>query len=154
MLRQAFFDILLVVTCAYALMRGGSPERITGMTLLLADFLTILTASAFPQRFRQVEIGIFLVDLSVLLILVSVAMRSTRWWPLFLAGFQLDAVAVHAMRLAAPATLPVAYMNAIALWAYPMQIILAAGAWRHRRRLQEHRNDPPWVPRKRGSRPA
>lgn len=144
MTRQAIFDILMLGTCAYAFWRGGVPERIASATLFLGDILTVLVASEFNERFRQLEVGIFLIDLLVLASLAWVAMRSTRWWPLILAGLQVDAVVVHTVRLAAPDSLAVAYMNAIALWAYPMQLLLAAGAWRHQRRLRELGTDPPW----------
>lgn len=145
MSRQLFFDLLLVVTCGYAMWRGGSVERLTSATLLTGDLLTIWTASVFQDRFRHLEVGIFLVDLAILVVLVAIAMRSTRWWPLLLAGLQLDAVVVHAVRLAAPETLPESYMDAIALWAYPMQIALAIGAWRHRRRVARDGSDPAWI---------
>ena len=142
MARQAIFDILMLVTCAYAFWRGGFPERIASATLFLGDILTVLVASEFAERFRQLEVGILIVDLLVLASLASVSMRSTRWWPLILAALQLDAVVVHTVRLAAPDSLPVAYMNAIALWAYPMQLLLAAGAWRHQQRLRDLGTDP------------
>ena len=147
MSRQLFFDLLLVVTCAYALCRGGSVERLISATLLSGDLLTIWAASEFQDRFRHLERGIFLVDLAILIVLTAIAMRSTRWWPLLLAGLQLDAVVVHTIRFAAPATVPEAYMDAIALWAYPMQIALAVGAWRHRRRIARDGSDPAWIGR-------
>jgi hypothetical protein len=146
MSRHLLFDGLLILTCAYALLRGGAPERIVAATLALGDLATILVASRFALRFRSEEIGIFLVDLVILLILGAVALRSMRWWPLWLAAFQLDAVAVHVVRLTAPATLPMSYMNAIALWAWPMQLLLAYGAWEHRRRLRRFGSDPAWLP--------
>lgn len=118
MTRQAFFDILLLVTCVYAFWRGGAPERIASLTLFGGDILTVLAATEFADRFRHLEVRILLVDLLVFGSLVGIALRTTRWWPLLLAGLQLDAVAVHAMRLAVPASLPATYMTAIALWAY------------------------------------
>jgi hypothetical protein len=144
LVRQTLFDALLFVTCAYALYRGGSPERLVAITLFGADILSVVVVADPYHRFHHEEMGVMLVDVAVFVILMAVALRSTRFWPLYLAGLQLDGVGVHAVRMVVPGLLPMAYMNAIALWAYPMQIILAVGAFRSGRRVREWGHDRPW----------
>lgn len=150
-MRHEIFDLLLLISCVYALWRGGAPERIAGATLLLGDLLSVGVVLLHQGRYAHEEYGLFGVDLLILIILTFTALRSTRWWPLVLAGLQLDGVLVHFVHLVAPHTLPVTYLNATALWAYPMVAFLAIATWRHRSRLGRFGEDPPWkqaVPRR------
>lgn len=143
-MRHDLFDLFLLVSCAYALWFGGAPERLAGLTLGLGDILSVMLVSPRPLRFHHAEAGLLLVDVLILAILLAVALHSTRWWPLFLAGLQVDGVVVDLMYLAAPRTAPIAYLNATALWSYPMLAILIAGTWRHRRRLRRLGHDAAW----------
>lgn len=146
--RQILFDMILLLTCVYAWLRGDRPERCAAVLLLAADGLTILLVSEPAIRFRTTELGIVAVDTALLAALWWLAVRSTRWWPLFLAGLQLDAVACHWVRLLAPDILPRSYFNAVAIWAYPMLFLLGVGAWRHNQRQRLFGMDPPWKDRK------
>ncbi|WP_454887826.1 hypothetical protein [Sphingomonas oryzagri] len=145
-MRHEIFDLLLLICCVYAIWRGGAPERIAGATLLIGDILSVASVLLHPGRFRHEEFGLFAIDLVILVILVVIALRSRRWWPLILAGLQLDGVLAHFVHLIAPRTLPIAYLNATALWAYPMVIILAIATRRHRTRLTHLGEDPAWRP--------
>ena len=143
-MRHELFDILLLVCCAYALWRGGAPERLAAAILLTGDLLSVAAVTIHPSRYAHEEYGLFATDLLILLLLTSIALRSRRWWPVVLAGLQLDGVLVHFVHLIAPHTLPVTYLNASALWAYPMVILLAIATWRHRSRLTREGEDPAW----------
>ncbi|ODU67767.1 MAG: hypothetical protein ABT11_19110 [Novosphingobium sp. SCN 66-18] len=144
MTRQFLFDIFLLLSCAYAFLRGGLPERITGILLLAGDLLSVLAVSEQPTRFHREEFGLLAVDCSLFVVLWWISVRSTRWWPLFLAGLQLDAVIAHGMRLFASDVMPISYLNAVALWSYPMLAALVAGACRHQRRLHFYGRDSAW----------
>ena len=141
---QQFFVLLLCLTCAYALWKGGAPERISAVAFLAATAMTVLSTLTEMHRYLHVETGVILTDLLLLALLLGLAMRSTRWWPLFVAGFQLDGVVVHAMRMVAPDTIQLAYLYGTVLWSYPMVLLLAAGTWRHQERLRRYGSDPPW----------
>jgi hypothetical protein len=142
-MRQEFFVVLLLLSCAYAFLRGGAPERIIGAVLLLGTLMSVLVVTPH-QHFYHEEYGVFLVDVVALLIFGVVAFRSTRWWPLFVAGLQLDGVLVHLIHFVAPSTIPIAYLDATALWSYPMVLILATGTRRHRRREKRVGSDAAW----------
>lgn len=145
MFRQEVFDVLLLIVCVYALWHGGGPERIAATAFFLGDALSVIVVSDPERRFGHPEWGVLAVDCAMLAALTWLAVRSTRWWPLFVAGFQLDEVVVHAMRTMAPGVLPMAYLNGTALWSYPMVFVLIAGTWRHRQRLTCLGADPDWV---------
>ncbi|MDH7639221.1 hypothetical protein [Sphingomonas oryzagri] len=142
--RQDYFDILIVIVSLFALFRGGPPERMCAIAFAVADLLTIAALPAQALRWHHEEPGVLVVDMALLAFLVWLSLRSSRWWPLVLAGMQLDTVVVHSVRLVAPDTLPIAYLNGTALWSYPMVLLLAAGTWRHRCRLSAYGEDRAW----------
>jgi len=144
MLRILLFDALLIGCCGYALARGGPPERIVGGSLLAAYAGTVASYSDLAERFYRLEINIFAVDVTLLLVLVAVALRADRGWPLLLAGLQLDSVGAHLLKLLDVAMIRVTYALMIAIWSYPMLIALAVGTWRHRRRLAAQGYDRAW----------
>jgi hypothetical protein len=137
---QYFFRALLLISCGYALWRGRSDERIVALVCLGA---VLASRFAFPPisiLYTRVEIGLLLIDLTVLGSFVAVALRSDRFWPLWVAGLQLTTSMAHVMKAIDPTLLPIAYGAAIALWSYPILIILAIGTWRgYRRRKRVQR---------------
>jgi hypothetical protein len=139
-----FFNALLAGSCGYALARGGPPERIVGAALLTAYAATLASYSDLASRFYTVERGVFAVDLLLLIVLVAVALRADRGWPLVLAGLQLDGVGAHLLKLLDVQMIRVAYALMIAAGSYPMVILLAIGTWRHRQRLEMRRCDRAW----------
>ncbi len=144
MVRWLAFNLLLFGCCGYALRRGGPPERLGGLIFLLAAALTVLGASPFGIRFQHVELGILLVDAAVLYAFIVLAIRSERFWPIWVAGLQTVEVFTHFARLVTPGIIPPAYGEAVALWSYPTLVLLAIGTWRHRRRLERFGADNPW----------
>lgn len=139
------FTALLLGSCAYALLRGGAPERVVGGSLLAAYGATLLAYSELPNRFEQVEIAVLLVDGVLLCALAAVALRADRAWPLFVAGLQLTTIGAHLIKFFDANMIPVTYAVMIAMWSYPMLIALAAGTWRHQRRLRVHGYDLAWT---------
>jgi hypothetical protein len=143
-LRQYAFDVLLMITCVYSVGRGGPPERWVAVLLAFADIASLIAVTARPVRYHHDEYGLLLVDGLLLVALHRIALRSTRWWPLYVTAFQLIAVGVHVMRIVAPHTLPMTYFNVTAMCSYPMVLALFAGTWRHRQRLAFLGQDPAW----------
>jgi len=144
MIRIILFNLLLLGSCGYAILRGGAPERITGWLLLAATVLTPLAAHGLSMRYVQAEVGIFVVDLALLAALVVVALKADRFWPLVLAAMQLDTTAVHILKMVDADLIRITYALMIAMWSYPMQIILAVATVRHRRRLAQFGEDRAW----------
>ena len=78
-----------------------------------------------------------LVDLAVLGGFVMVALRSKRFWPLWVAGLQLTTSVGHLLKGIDQELLPRAYGAALQFWSYPILVILAAGTYRRHQRLRE-----------------
>lgn len=144
MTRQLAFLVLLIVSSLYAAVRGGKPERLGAATLLAGALLSVCLAQPFVARFRHVETGILLVDLTILGILLWLSLRSTRFWPIWIAALVGAEICIHLMRLAFPREIPQAYMTAIGLWSWAAQLLLMIATLRHRRRLKILGADAPW----------
>lgn len=114
------------------------------LIFLAAAALTVLGAAPFATRFQHVELLILLVDAGVLCAFMILAIRSERFWPIWVAGLQTVEVLTHFARVATPGIIPPAYGEAIALWSYPMLALLVIGTRRHRWRLQRFGSDSPW----------
>lgn len=144
MTRQFEFLMLLVLSCLYATMRGGRPERIGAATLFGGACLSVILVDPFGGRFRHIEPGLLLTDVAMLGIFLWLSVRSTRFWPLAIAGLLLAEVIVHAVRGAMPNIVPKAYIDAVGFWSWCAQIFLAVGTWRHGNRVKQRSVDKPW----------
>ena len=130
------FRILLVLVVLYALFRGGRDERHVGVICAVGAVLTTLLLSPLSERFQGVETPVVVVDILVWAGFVAVALRSERFWPLWVAGLQLTTVLGHLLKMLESDLFPAAYGAALYFWSYPIILILAVGTWRsHHRRL-------------------
>jgi hypothetical protein len=92
--------------------------------------------SPVSERYTSVEVGVVLVDLVTLVGFTAIALFSQRFWPLWVAGFQLTTLVGHLLKAIDWSLLPRAYGTAQAFWSYPILLILAIATWRsHRRRM-------------------
>lgn len=131
------FGPLLLAVCIYAWWRGGNDERIVAATCLAGTAATLIAISPLHRRYAGVEEGLMLVDLAVLLAFVAVALRSKRFWPLWIAGLQLTTSIGHLLKGIDHELLPRAYGAALQFWSYPILLILAVGTYRSHRRMSE-----------------
>lgn len=130
------FAPLLLAVCIYAWWRGGSDERIVAATCFAGTAATMLAISPLRQRYSGVEEGLLLVDLAVLAGFILVALRSKRFWPLWVAGLQLTTSLGHVLKGIDNDMVPKAYGAALQFWSYPILIILAVGTYRRHQRIQ------------------
>jgi hypothetical protein len=144
-MRMMAFDALLLGSCFYAQLRGGAPERIVALALCTAYAATLRAYSAPLSRFDHVEIAVLMIDALLFLVLATVALRADRGWPLAVAGLHLATVGAHLAKFFDVNMIRVTYAVMIAMWSYPMLILLAIGTWRHRRRLKAHGHDQDWI---------
>ncbi len=128
------FRILLVLVALYALVRGRRDERQVGIIFVIGVIATELVLPAPRQRFAGVELPLMLVDVAVFLGFTWVALRSERFWPLWIAAFQLTAIFGHVLKAIDIHLFSRAYAAALLVWAYPMLLVLAVGTWRGARR--------------------
>ncbi len=118
--------------CLYAFFRGGWAERVTAGSILIATYVTVLVLSPLAVRYQFVELPVMAVDTIVLLVLVGISLKSEKFWPLWLTAMQGLTILSH-LAPYVPHVLPWAYGNAVAVWIYPMLIVLAFAVHFHHR---------------------
>lgn len=132
MLSPKTYYVILFFVSLYALLQGRSDERVAAATCILATFAT--NAVYTPQgSYAGVEMGVLLVDLAAFAAFLSLALRSDRFWPLWVAGLQLATLGAHAVKAVELDLMPQAYAAA-RFWVYPIFLIIAAGTYRGARR--------------------
>src|SRR3569623_2487075 len=136
------FIILWLGVCGYALWRGGQPERFVAAIFLIAAPLASALYSA--HRWHGMQLGIFAADTVMLVLLLAIAMKANRYWPIGLAAMQLLQVTGHLLKLADPHMLPVLYWISAVVWAYPMLVLLWLGTIRHHNRVKKFGPERSW----------
>lgn len=133
-----------VVGIAYAIGRGGVPERWGAASYLAVWFLSNLASYLDRKNYVTTEVGLMSIDTAYFVVLVALALKAQRYWPLWAAALQLDTVLTHILMFS-KTTPPFSYGFALWLWGLPLPILFAAGAWRHRNRLKLWGDDPAWA---------
>lgn len=141
-LHRYIFWGLLLVTCGFALWRGRNDERTAALVCVVATLATRLTIAPIALRYSSVELGLLFIDLAVLACFVAIALRSERFWPLWIAGLQLTISVSHVLKALDESLLPRAYAAAAVLWSYPILVIIAVGTWRGCQRRKQSDNFP------------
>jgi hypothetical protein len=136
------FDLLLLVSCGYALWRGRKYERIAALVFIAATLLSFFGESPVQHRYAGIEITDLAVDSGVLAALVAIALLSDRFWPLWAAGLQLVDSMSHVMKAIDADMIPSVYGAAERFWSFPILLVLLVGAWRSHRRSQGELQQP------------
>lgn len=130
MMNPSLYWVLLFASCGYAFYRGGDDERRTAAICLLATVFSVLVSRPLAMRYAQVEQRELVVDLLTLLLLVVLAMRSPRFFPLWIAALQLTTISAHFLKGISIGLVPVVYAAAERFWSYPILVILIIATWR------------------------
>lgn len=133
MVRIAVYYLLLLTVNWIAWRRGDRDTRIAAAICVIASLASLAMMSF---ELRQVQLDIAVIDLVVLALFVALAMRTDRFWPLWIAGLQLTTVLGHLLRLLQPELVNIAYAAAMRFWSYPILLILLSAALRTERYRQ------------------
>src|SRR5687767_2187606 len=98
MLSPFTYWIVLIAVSVYAFARGRLDERWAAAICIAATVGTKLLHSPLSSRFSNVEIGVLVVDCMALLGFTLIALRSERFWPLWVAGLQLTTIIAHLLK--------------------------------------------------------
>jgi hypothetical protein len=132
-----FFWAILLFICGYAWWQGRIEEKVAATTCLVATLATHFVISPVTVRYTQVEFGLLGIDAFVLASFVAIALSSSRFWPLWAAGFQLTVSMSHFMKGVDLQLIPQAYAAAAVFWSYPILIVILVGTWRTKRKVAE-----------------
>ena len=126
------FWLLTLVGCGYAASLGGRDGRWAASLIIAASLLTV-PATLLGASWVRTEFSILMVDLSLLFGLYALALKSKRYFPVWMTGFHLIAVVTHMSTLIAPGFAPEIYRGLQSLWAVPVTLAMMWGIHLDRR---------------------
>lgn len=85
--------IFLLLSSGAALWMGGWPERAAAIAMVTAWFATAVLLTQI--QLWGLETEVMIVDVALFLVILAIALKSDRWWPLWAAGFLGLIVLVH-----------------------------------------------------------
>lgn len=126
--------VFMVGMALFALLRGGTAERVGAGVYLLAWFASFI----FQQNsgMQGVPIGVALIDIVLLLVFVGLSWRYRQAWPAWASGLQLITVMGHIVILTRqPVPLASVYtvMNVVGYLIIITLIIGTFWAWQDRK---------------------
>jgi hypothetical protein len=113
---QALWNYNFALICLFALVRGRTPERLTVIVLLIADLVTFFLLK--NRYWKPIEPILVNIDSCVAIFFIGLALKSSRWWPLWAAAFHLLALAMVVFNALDPAVRPYAYYVGELIWDY------------------------------------
>lgn len=112
--------------CGLAALRGRDEERLTA-GVILADWA--LTFFVYKATSGDTQWGILLVDSAQFAVLLWIAMKSSRFWPLPVAAFALLQLVTHFARAVDSTITGWSYITAELIWSYLLLLTAGYGAW-------------------------
>ena len=144
MLHLLLFYGLFAASSLYALARGGAPERLVALVMIVGVAITPVLLNPVSSRFYGIETRVFILDIVILVGFTAIALRANRFWPMGIVVFHGMSVLGHFLKLGDPRLIRTAYLVMLAFWIYPQLLLLVLGTLRHQRRLQRTGADPSW----------
>lgn len=135
------FTILLFASCAYACIAGGKEGRWVSLLIVSAALLSI-PASYLDYGWSRVQLPVLAVDFLLLVGLFVIAMRSPRYWPLWVTAFHLISISTHVARIAESSLPPLVYFALQSFWSLPVLLAMVGGIMLDRRAGLP--KDEPW----------
>lgn len=117
---------LLVATSLAVAIRFGGRDGKWAVGIVVGASVTTIPATRLAS-WNSTQWPVTLVDTLTFVAFYSLSLRSNRYWPLWLAAFQLLTVLTHAATALGQAFAPDIYRSAETLWSLPILITLVLG---------------------------
>jgi hypothetical protein len=134
MLNPLTYWLIMFIVAAYAYGRGKLDERLAATICVVGSVVTLIIRSPGSNYYTNVEIGVLAIDVLALFGFILLAVRSSRFWPLWVAGFQLTSVLSHFLKALHWDMIPQVYAAAERFWIYPIFLAIVVGTWRNHKR--------------------
>jgi hypothetical protein len=122
----------MLSTVAVAFWRGGWTERLASIGMVVDSIASALLQNT--HDWSQTQWADLAVDAAYLVLLVGLALKSNRYWPLWAAAFQFLSVMIYLGRMADRRVGAAAPYWAVVIWSYLILIAIAVGVWGEVRR--------------------
>lgn len=103
----AYFYTLAIIGCALAYWKGSRSEKFAAMIYIAGSITTTLAGTA--SQWALFEPKIFLIDCLILVGFWMIALRSKKFWPYWITGWQLVGVLIHVQKAFLPGIAPEPY---------------------------------------------
>lgn len=136
---RAYIQYLIIFALtAYAFARGAGPEKQAGAILsaMVVVFLAYHQFAGQSGMYDKIDLGLMAIDLAVLVLLMRLAIRANRIYPLWMLAAQLIATLMHLGRELDSHVPPIAYFLLVHAPSYIQVLAFAAGLVAHRRRTK------------------
>jgi len=133
MLGAAYVGLLLGVAI-FVFRKGGADEKVAVATLIFGSAATLACYALSRRNFVDPVPLLFVTEAAVLAILLILAYRSSRFWPLTIAALQIASFLALLTPLTNENLVSYALGVAQGLWAYPQMLILVLAAIRYSNR--------------------
>lgn len=141
---QVFYWILLGAVLAFVWEAGGAPERMAAAAWALASILSAAAVVFQLGSYETLQVGVFGIDLALLVFLIWLSLRADRIWPLLMTGVHLFGVMTHVAKALKPDLHPWAYAVGQAGGSYIILATITVGAARHRWRVRQTGRERSW----------
>jgi hypothetical protein len=121
----AFFWILTIMTCAFALCFGGREGKWFTIIFVISILLTIPAQMAGSWRETQVWLGV--VDFGLLVGLFHLMLHTDRYWPIWAAACQLMTVLTHVVTMLLHSFSDRIYAGLSTIWVIPLMLFVIIG---------------------------
>jgi hypothetical protein len=128
-----FYYMFLGLTVVLAFWKGAGSEKWGAATALSGSLASSLLG--FDANWSKLIVDLMLVDLIVLTSFWWLSLRSDRFWPYWVTGWQLVAVLIHAQRALFDDILPAPYALMTMYLAYPMLALIICASIKRARHV-------------------
>jgi hypothetical protein len=118
--------LALILSTGLALWRGRWPERIGAMAMIIAWIASAALHDA--SQLRGPQSVIMAIDIMLFLVLLAIALKSDRWWPMWACAFHGLSVVLALAMLADPRVWSRAGFIASGVFSYLTMLALFLGA--------------------------
>jgi hypothetical protein len=142
--RVWLFYAIQMAASGYAFLRGGAPERLTALALLVAAASTGMVQRDAPVLFAGLEVGVMIIDLILLAVMITITLHADRFWPAWVTALHALGTGAHLARAISPDVIRLVYAVLSAVWSYPIVLLLVIGTVRHSQRIRARGWDLDW----------
>ena len=122
--------LALLLSTGVALWRGRWPERTAAAAMIIAWVASAVLHDA--DQLRGPQALIMAIDIALFLVLLTIALKSDRWWPMWACAFHGLSVVLALAMLADPRVWSRAGFIASGVFSYLTMLSLFLGAIRRR----------------------
>ncbi len=115
---RILFWLMTLSACSYAAILGGWEGKWTTALILSATAGTFVSETVVRLAWHSTNSLVFLVDVALFVGMYLVAVKSRRWWPLWVAAFQLNSIAAHLATVLSPTFSAAVYNGFEGIWAF------------------------------------